>query len=87
MPKVYRRRDNSCSKPTPSCDVRLRYNGGTFILNALSERGQQWLAAVVETDGAGPVEVGLAHLDTVVAEARRATVVMDTPWDQDDPGI
>jgi hypothetical protein len=82
MSKVYRRRNGDKPAPQP-CDLRIRYGGPVIVLKALSERGREWLTAATECDGAGPVEVGLMHLDEVLRMADQARLTLDVPWDDD----
>jgi hypothetical protein len=66
-----------------SHDLKIVYAGAEIVLEPLSPRGREWLrdALGCEDPGEG-AWFRLRDFDTVLAEARKAGMRLDTPWDE-----
>jgi hypothetical protein len=60
-------------------DLRLRYWGKVFSVEALSARGKDWLGQRVGAEEPGPVQIRLQFLDEFVDDANEAGLVLDVP--------
>jgi hypothetical protein len=64
-----------------SADVKVRYAGGVFALEALSPAGEAWLDRTVPKRPPGGVHVVMRLLDDVLSRIRQASLQLQVPWD------
>jgi hypothetical protein len=68
-------------KPAAGPDITIEYAGSVIMVAPRSQVGCEWLSSD------RPVHFALRELDTVLKEARRARLKIETPWDEDERGV